>query len=273
MNGERISKSFQAHSSISLLALGLLAACAPIALAQAVSQTTSQTASLALPDSPGTVFSSSTAGSAEGQPPSSSPFHRAHTQPAPMASPYDKVIAADERAPKLTSKDKMLMGLKSGISPFSAGSWLASAGWSQLVDGAPNFGSDSGAFGERLGAAAIRDISEDFFGTSVMSNVLHEDPRFYQMGRGHSITQRAVYAATRVFVTRSDDGRPTPNFALLSGNLAGSILTNAYYPPQNHGVGQTMKIFAGSIGGSALGFGVDEFLSDALEIVHLKKRR
>jgi len=269
LNGERISKSFKAHSSISLVVLGLLAASAPIAWAQAAPQT----AELALPDSPGAVFSSSTAGLAEGQPPSASPFHRAHTQPAPMASPYDKIIAADEHAPKLTPKDKVLMGLKTGVSPFSVGTWLSSAGWSHLTDGAPNFGSDSGAFGERLGAAAIRDISGDFFTTSVMANVLHEDPRYYQMGSGHSVVRRAVYAATRVFVTRADDGRPTPNYSLLSGNLASSILTNAYYPPQNHGIDQTIEIFAGSLAGSAIGFGVDEFLSDALEIVHLKKRR
>lgn len=190
-----------------------------------------------------------------------------------MASPYDKVIAADERAPKLRPKDKMLMGLKTAISPFSVGTWLSAAGWSHLTDGAPNVGSDSGAFGERLGDAAIRDITGEFLTTSTMANVLHEDPRYYQMGRGHSIARRIVYAGTRVFVTRTDDGRQTPNFALLSGNLGGAILTNAYYPPQNHGVDQTIEIFAGSLAGSAIGFGVDEFLSDALEIVHLKKRR
>lgn len=190
-----------------------------------------------------------------------------------MASPYDTLIAADERAPRLRPKDKVLMGLKNGVSPFAVGTWFFAAGWSHLIDGAPNYGSDSGAFGERLRVAAIRDISGDLFTTSVMANVLHEDPRYYQMGRGHNVGKRIVYAATRVFVTRADDGRPTPNFALLSGNLGGAILTNAYYPPQNHGVDQTIEIFAGSLAGSAIGFGVDEFLSDALTFVHLKKRR
>ena len=189
-----------------------------------------------------------------------------------MAAPSDKFIAPGQQAPTLSARDKFVMGAKDSITPFSAASWLASASWSHLTNGSPNYGTDRGAFGQRLGAAAIRDISEDFFSTSIMANVFREDPRYYKMGRGHSIGRRVVYAATRAIITRSDSGRSTPNFALLSGNLAGSILTNAYYPPSNHGFKETSEIFFGSIGGSALGFGVSEFLSDGLEIVHLKKK-
>ncbi len=72
-------------------------------------------------------------------------------------------------------------------------------------------------------------------------------------------------------ITKNDDGRPTPNFSLFAGNAAGSILTNAYYPQQNRNVKDTAETFAGSIGGSALGFVVSEFLSDTLEVIHLKK--
>lgn len=163
------------------------------------------------------------------------------------------------------------MGAKNSVTPFSAVGWLASAGWSHLTDGPPNYGTDKGAFGQRLGAAAVRNISEDIFSTSIMANVLHEDPRYYKLGRSHSITKRVVYAATRAIITRTDNGHATPNFALISGNLAGAALTNAYYPPLNHGVKQTMIIFGGSMGGSALGFGVSEFLGDALQLMHLKK--
>lgn len=34
-----------------------------------------------------------------------------------------------------------------------------SAGWEQLIDGHPKHGTDSGAYGQRVGAAAIRDLS------------------------------------------------------------------------------------------------------------------
>jgi hypothetical protein len=181
------------------------------------------------------------------------------------------MILPGEQAPALTSRDKFAMGMKSTVSPFSVVGWLSSAGWSHLTNGPPNYGTDSGAFGQRLGAAAIRSSSQNFFSTSVMANLLHEDPRYYRLGRSHSIGRRILYAATRPLVTRTDDGRRTVNLALLSGNLGGAILTNAYYPPRNHGVGETVRIFGSSIGGSAVGFGVSEFLGDALQLVHLKK--
>jgi hypothetical protein len=150
--------------------------------------------------------------------------------------------------------------------------WVISAGWSHLLDNSPNYGTDKGAFGERLGAAAIRGISEDFLSTSVMAPVFHEDPRYYRLGRrGHSLTQRAVYAATRVFITRSDSGRETANLSLLTGNLEAAALTNAYYPARNRTAGRTMLTYGTSLGGAALGFGVNEFLEDALELTHLKK--
>lgn len=150
--------------------------------------------------------------------------------------------------------------------------WFISAGWSHLLDHSPNYGTDKGAFGERLGAAAIRGISEDVLSTSVMAPVFHEDPRYYRMGRqGHSLTQRAVYAATRVLITKSDSGRETANLSLITGDLEASVLTNAYYPARNRTAGRTILTFGTSLGGAALGFGVNEFLDDALELVHLKK--
>ncbi|HZY62476.1 MAG TPA: hypothetical protein VFE38_08115 [Edaphobacter sp.] len=245
--------------------MGLLSGAAE---AQSVSQI-----KLELPDAPVAAVDSSSAGFNFPDFEAAQKQHVSHTASArAIASPYDKLVAPNEQAPTLSAKDKLVMGAKDSITPFSAVSWLASAGWSHLTDGPPNYGTDSGAFGQRLGAAAIHGISEDIFTTSIMSNVFREDPRYYKLGRSHSIKQRIIYAAMRPLITRTDSGRTTPNLALLTGYLAGSALTNAYYPDKNHGFGETMQIYGSSIGGSALGFGVSEFLSDALEIVHLKKR-
>jgi hypothetical protein len=163
------------------------------------------------------------------------------------------------------------MGARDSVLPFSIVSWFTSAGYSHLTNGPPNYGTDKGAFGQRLGAAAIRDISEDIFSTSVLAPVFREDPRYYKMGPEHSFTRRIVYAATRPLITRTDSGRATPNLALILGNLAGAALTNAYYPPRNHGFSQTMQIFGGSMGGSAVGYGVTEFLDEALQFARIKK--
>jgi hypothetical protein len=91
------------------------------------------------------------------------------------------------------------------------------------------------------------------------------------MGRSRRFFTRVIYAATRTLVTRTDSGRTTPNFALLAGNAAGAALTVTYYPAKNTTFSEVAQTFGGSVGGSALGFGITEFLGDALELVHLKK--
>lgn len=283
MSEIRSFKFFLSNQSIRLLALALFAMVAPAALAQGTSglRAAASAAMLALPDSPGAV--SARAGSTSSSDAASSSASSSSFDPAPagqagvgsrsgrMASPTDDVILPGEQAPALRASDKFVMGVKSAISPFSAAGWVGSALGSHISNGSPNYGTDRGAFGQRLGAAAIRNVSQDFFSTSIMANVLREDPRYYKLGRSHSLGKRILYAATRPLITRTDGGRATPNLALLSGNLGGAILTNAYYPSQNRGFSETAKTFGTSIGGSAIGFGVSEFLSDALQLVHLKK--
>jgi hypothetical protein len=164
------------------------------------------------------------------------------------------------------------MGARDSVCPQSVIGWFFSAGFSHIRNERPNYGTDRGAFGERLGASALRNITEDMFSSSIMAPVFHEDPRYYKMGRqGHSLTQRAIYAATRVFITKSDSGRETANWSLITGNLEAAALTNAYYPARNRSASRTMLTFGTSLGGAAIGFGVNEFMDDALVWVHLKK--
>jgi hypothetical protein len=146
--------------------------------------------------------------------------------------------------------------------PFEALGWFASAGYSHESNSSPNYGTDRGAFGQRLGAAAIRGSSENIFGDSMMSNIFHEDPRYYQMGPAHNFFVRLIYSGTRPLFTRMDSGRATPNFAQLTGTMGGAMLTNLYYPQANRKMGQTMETFGGSIGGNALSDVVSEFYSD-----------
>jgi hypothetical protein len=236
-----------------------------------VPNSSSSEAMLALPDAPSAVSSSAT-GDVEPAPDSSfldSILKR--SAPPAMASRTTKDIAPGQQAPRLSLGDKILLGFRSSVTPFSLTGWVFSAGYSQLVNGSPNYGTNAEAFAQRLGAAAARNESEGVFSDSIMAPIFHEDTRYYELGQSHSFTRRLFYAATRTFVTRTDDGRPTPNYALFFGNVSGAALTNAYYPPQNRGFGNTAKTFGFSIGGSALGFVVTEFYTDGLELVHLKK--
>jgi hypothetical protein len=185
-----------------------------------------------------------------------------------VAPPSQKYIDPGQLAPRSSTGDKVVIGVKDAFSPFSGVGWLFFAEVSQLLNSAPSYGTDSGAFGQRLGATALRASSEGVLSDSVMSPIFHEDARYYILGPRHNFFVRLVYAGTRTIITRTDRGHLSPNFGLLAGNVAGAALTNTYYPQNNRSVGQTAETFAGSIGGSALGFVVSEFYSDLNLIVH-----
>ena len=178
-----------------------------------------------------------------------------------------------EIAAPMTVSDKVKGGLKNSVSLFSMTGWLASAGYEQLTNGSPNYGTDAGAFGQRLGIGAIHGISNGVFSTSLFAPIFHQDPRYYVMGPGHPFLKRLVYAASRSIISRTDSGRSIPNYALFAGNAGGAALTVIYYPAQNTTFSEVARAFGTSLVGSAFGFVVDEFLVDALVDLHLKKEQ
>lgn len=189
----------------------------------------------------------------------------------PMASTSDKYIAPGQPVPTLSAGNKVALGIKDAISPLSFIGWALTAGYEQGTNGSPNYGTNAPAFGQRFGAAAARSSSEGIFSDSIMAPILHEDPRYYRMGPGNNFFKRAAYAATRTLVSRTDGGHATPNLALLSGTLGGAYLTKAYYPALNTSNSEVLTTFAGSLGGSALGFAASEFLSGTLNFLHISR--
>ncbi|WP_263383005.1 hypothetical protein [Granulicella arctica] len=290
------------HSAIALLMFSVVA---PLARAQEVPtasvavpastsiESSDSTAFVNLPDAPGAVLYSSSAGSQDQQSQPTAP-----TQPGQpsksvksptieqrifglgsgdalrashMASRTDKYILPGQLAPKLDTGDKIELGFIHGVSAYGVLGWFVSSGYSHIINGDPNYGTDKGAYGERLGAAALRGYSTELLKDSVMANAFHQDPRYYKMGPAHNAFVRAGYSVSRILVTRNDDGRLAPNYSLVSGNLVGAALTNAYYPDVNRGFGQTARTFGSAMYGSAFSFVAAEFLSGALEAVHLKQ--
>jgi hypothetical protein len=275
------------------VATAVLFATAPFALAQSSGTATPPTnfvaANLALdlPDSPSSRISSSSSSISSSSNASDTPDTPDAPTPAdPQAGPsapppnartkhsahLEMTIAPNEIASPMPVGDKIVGGLKDSVSLFSAVGWVFSAGWEQATNGSPNYGTNSTAFGKRLGASAGRNVSETVFTDAIFAPIFHEDPRYYIMGRGNNFFKRAIYAGTRTIITRTDGGHSTPNFALLAGNAAGAALTVTYYPDKNTTFSEVAQTFGGSIGGSALGFVVTEFISDALQYAHLKKR-
>jgi hypothetical protein len=237
----------------------------PILLAEASSSS--------LPEAP---VPNNTAAEATPNAPLSAAPEPAAPQPAPTAPTakvYAKFIPAGWQAQPITAHDKVILGLRDTYSPFSFLGYIASAGYSHITNGQPNYGVDKGAFGQRLGATVIRDASEGVFVDSVFSPLLHEDPRYYVEGSHYNLVHRFFYSITRPIITRTDSGRETVNAAELMGYAAGSAISYTYYPKINQNFRDTVATFGGSLAGAAVGDFVSEFADQVLVALHLEKKQ
>ena len=64
----------------------------------------------------------------------------------------------------------------------------------------------------------------------MVAAAMHEDPRYFRKGEGHSLFSRAGYALSRALVIRKDDGGNTFNFDNVFGSALSSGVSNIYYP-------------------------------------------
>ena len=70
--------------------------------------------------------------------------------------------------------------------------------------------------------------------------IFHQDPRYHRMEEG-GVFHRGFYAASRVLITRRDDGGSTFNTSHLLGALGSRTMANAYLPYHDRTWGHTLE--------------------------------
>ena len=227
-----------------------------------------------LPDAPQAAMAvpiaGQTAAGQSAQHPASQQSAASVTQrPAPRLAKY---IDPDQTTVRLSAKEKLELSGWEQVQPWSFGTQILAAGWEHLLDSDPKYGSDKAGFGERLGAAAIRQNSQAFLSDGVFAAVFRQDPRYYRRGSG-KLMNRILYSATRVLVTRTDAGDEAANYSQLVGYAGASALTMGYYPDVSATWPETMQGYGVSLAGAALGNEVHEFGPDVLRITLHRHRK
>ncbi|MGB2589596.1 MAG: hypothetical protein WAJ96_03035 [Candidatus Acidiferrum sp.] len=129
---------------------------------------------------------------------------------------------------------------------FDWGSFTFNAGLaaiSQAKDDPKSWGQGWGAYGQRYGASFADNSIGTYMTTAIFPSLLHEDPRYYQMGKG-SFVHRAYHALNRLFVTRTDSGEDRFNFSESLGNAAAAALSNVYHAPEDRTASRNASTFA-----------------------------
>lgn len=185
---------------------------------------------------------------------------------------WARYVDPGERVPRLTRQDKLNFWLHEEVQPWASFPAFISAGFGQLTDGDPKYGSDSGAFGERLGAAFVRQASMRFFTNSLIPYSNGEDPRYFRKASG-GYGARTWWAVEQTGLTRRDNGERSFNFSNVAGHLAASALTPLYYPAPSRSGRVVLTTWATSIAGSAGNNLFLEFWPDVENLWHRHRER
>ena len=105
--------------------------------------------------------------------------------------------------------------------------------------------------------------------SGVYASLFRQDPRYYRSTQ-KNIAARAFHAASRVFVTKGDNGKLQPNYSRLAASLSASAISNLWEqstPGRDRiGVDATFSRFGTSLINDAVFNVVNEFLPDLIKI-------
>jgi hypothetical protein len=135
----------------------------------------------------------------------------------------------------ISAKRKLTIATKDTIDYplFLLGGGLA--GIAQLTNEHPQFGQGVEGFFHRYATAYADQAIGNYMTEGILPILFHEDPRYFMKGRSYGgVGRRTWYAATRIFVTKTDSGKSTFNFAEVVGNSIAAGVGNAYYPGETH---------------------------------------
>ena len=81
-------------------------------------------------------------------------------------------------------------------------------------------------YAKRYGTSYADNAVENFMASAALPSLLHQDPRYCQLGRG-SFMRRASQALARVVITRTDTGKAQFNQSeVLGAGIAATISTH-----------------------------------------------
>ena len=147
-----------------------------------------------------------------------------------MALPNYLTVEMGTKVPPLDAKRKFQLVAKGAFDPVNFAWYGLLSSINQADNSEPGFGQGWDAYGKRYGATMADGVIENFMVGAVLPSMFHQDPRFYQMGQG-GFGRRLGYSATRILITRGDNGNRQFNISEVLGSaMAASISTFTYHP-------------------------------------------
>jgi hypothetical protein len=166
------------------------------------------------------------------------------------------------QVPPLSTAEKFRVTARASFDPVEYFWYAGLAGISQWENSEPGYGQGAEGYAKRFGAYFADGTIENFTTSAIFPSLLHQDPRYFQMGHG-GFWRRTGYAVSRIFVTRTDSGHETINLSEILGSAsAASISTYSYHPVGERNIPNAASVWGSEVGYDTLTFVVKEFWPD-----------
>ena len=170
--------------------------------------------------------------------------------------------------PPLTTAEKYKTLTRSSFDYVKFFWYGALAGIAQAANSQSGYGQGAAGYGKRYGAAFVDGTIEDYMTGAILPSLLHQDPRYYQLGKG-GFWHRTGYAVSRIAITRGDSGHNQFNFSeVLGSGAASSIGTYCYYPRSDRTAANVMSVWGTQLGIDAFVTVLKEFWPDIRRKLH-----
>jgi len=179
-----------------------------------------------------------------------------------FALPNFLTLETADRVPPLTTKQKFAVVTRSSFDYIQVPWYAFLAGVSQAENSEPGYGQGAAGYGKRFGAAAADGTIENYWTSAILPSVFHQDPRFYQLGKG-GFWHRTFYSMSRIVVTRSDSGSSQFNVSEVFGSaIAAGISTYSYHPHADKTLSNTASVWGSQIAYDTATIVLKEFWPD-----------
>jgi hypothetical protein len=145
--------------------------------------------------------------------------------------------------------------------PFTFVFTSITAGIEQETNQKAGYGQGAMGYAKRYGADFADGFTNELFVTGLFPTLLHEDPRYYRLGRGSAL-KRTAYALSRILIARGDSGNNRINASEFLGNIASGGLSMTYYPQSERSVSGVFTRMSVEIGYDSLFNVLKEFYPD-----------
>jgi hypothetical protein len=188
-----------------------------------------------------------------------------------FALPNFLTLENAKNVPPLTTAEKFKVTIRGSFDPVEYLWYGALAGIGQAENSEPSFGQGVEGYAKRYGVQFADGTIENFMTKAIFPSLLHQDPRYFQLGKG-GFWHRLGYAAGRILITRSDSGNTQFNYSEIFGAAtAAGISTFSYHPRDDRHLGNAVDVWGTQLAYDTLSYVAEEFWPDIRRKLHRSK--